>query len=173
MPSITLTPGSSTPSIISLTFDAGAQTGTVGLFDPYRYVVEATPDIFYWANSAGTPQPGQVQALDPLGEPITSALKLGVRLNVIDTIVADFIEAGNNSVINDVSLGTYTWCNSIGIRETPPVDAAPFSSMTATRYGIVWPIFDLLEEGGGTGTGTGTGTDTDTGTDTGTGTGET
>jgi hypothetical protein len=169
MPTITLTPGSSTPSIISLTFDAGAQTGTVGLFDAYRYIVEATPDIFYWANSSGTPQPGQVQALDPLGEPITSALKLGVRVSVIDTILADFIQAGNNYVVNDTSLGTYTWCNPIGIRENPPVDAAPYVSMTATRYGIVWPIVDLLDSGGGSGSGTGTGTGT--GTDTGTGTG--
>jgi hypothetical protein len=165
MPTITLTPGSSTSSIISFTYNAGALNGNIGSFDPYRYVVEATAEVFYWANSAGTPQPGPVQALEPLGAQITSALKLGVRLSVIDTIAADFIEAGYNSVINDISLGTYTWCNSIGIRETPPVDAAPYSSMTATRYGIVWPIFDLLEAGGGTGTGTGTGTDTGGGTD--------
>lgn len=149
MPAITLTPGSSTPSIISLTYNAGALNGNVGSFDPYRYVVEATSDVFYWANSAGTPQPGPVQALEPLGDPITSALKLGVRLSVINTIVADFIQAGYNSVFNDIGLGTYTWCNSIGIEETPPVDAAPYTSMTATRYGIVWPIFDLLDSGGG------------------------
>ncbi len=163
MPTITLTPGSSASSIISLTFNAGAQIGTVGSFDPYRYVVEATPDIFYWANSAGTPQPGQVQALDPLGEPITSALKLGVRISVIAVIDADFIQAGNNYVVNDTSLGTYTWCNSGGIRETPPVDAAPYVSMTATRYGIVWPIVDLLDSGGGTGSGTGSGSGSGTG----------
>ena len=149
MPTITLTPGSSTPSIISLTYNAGALNGNVGSFDPYRYVVEATADVFYWANSAGTPQPGPVQALEPLGDPITSALKLGVRLSVITTIVADFIQAGNNYVFNDTELSTYTWCNSIGIEETPPVDAAPYTSMTATRYGIVWPIVDLLESGGG------------------------
>jgi hypothetical protein len=166
MPSITLTPGSSASSIISLTFDAGALNGNIGSFDAYRYIVEATPDVFYWANSAGTPQPGQVQALDPIGEPITSALKLGVRISVIAVIDADFIQAGNNYVVNDTSLGTYTWCNSTGIRENPQVDAAPYVSMTATRYGIVWPVVDLLEAGG-----TGTGTGTDTGSDTGSGTG--
>ena len=159
MPSITLTPGSSTPSIISLTYNAGALSGAIGAFDPFRYIVEAQPDVFYWANSAGTPQPGPVQALEPLGDPITSALKLGERVNVINTIVADFIQAGNNYVVyNDVFL-TYTWCNSTGIRETPEVDAAPYTSMTATRYGIVWPIVDLLDSGGGTDTGTGTGTE--------------
>ena len=166
MPSITLTPGSSASSIISLTFDAGALNGNIGSFDAYRYIVEAQSGIYYWANSAGTPQPGQVQALDPLGNPITSALKLGVRLSVIGVIVADFIQAGNNYVVNDTVLGTYSWCNSIGIKETPPVDAAPYTSMTATRYGIVWPVVDLLEAGG-----TGTGTGTDTGSDTGSGTG--
>ena len=149
MPAITLTPGSSTPSIIGLTYNAGALSGAIGSFDPYRYVVEATSDVFYWANSAGTPQPGPVQALEPLGDPITSALKLGVRLSVINTIVADFIQAGNNSVFNDIGLGTYTWCNSIGVKETPEVDAAPYTSMTATRYGIVWPVFDLIDTGGG------------------------
>jgi hypothetical protein len=149
MPSITLTPGSSTPSIISLTFNAGALSGTVGAFDPYRYIVEAQSGTYYWANSAGTPQPGQYQALEPLGTPITTALKLGVRVNVVGVITADFIQAGYNYVLNDTSLGTYTWCNSTGIRETPPVDAAPYTSMTATRYGIVWPVIDLLEAGGG------------------------
>lgn len=160
MPSITLTPGSSTPSIISFTYDAGALSGAVGAFDPFRYIVEAQPDVFYWANSAGTPQPGPVQALEPLGDPITSALKLGERVNVINTIVADFIQAGNNYVVYDDVYLTYTWCNSTGIRETPAVDAAPYTSMTATRYGIVWPIVDLLDSGGGTGTGTDTGSGT-------------
>lgn len=162
MPSITLTPGSSTPSIISFTYDAGALSGAVGAFDPFRYIVEAQPDVFYWANSAGTPQPGPVQALEPLGEPITSALKLGERVNVVDVIVADFIQAGNNYVVYDNVYLTYTWCNSTGIRETPAVDAAPYTSMTATRYGIVWPIVDLLSSGGGTGTGTDTGSGTGT-----------
>ena len=60
-----------------------------------------------------------------------------------------FIQAGNNSVFNDIGLGTYTWCNSIGVKETPAVDAAPYTSMTATRYGIVWPVFDLIDTGGG------------------------
>ena len=168
MPSITLTPGSSTPSIISFTYDAGALSGAVGAFDPFRYIVEAQSGTYYWANSAGTPQPGPVQALEPSGTPITSALKSGERVNVVAVITADFIQAGNNYVVYDDVLITYTWCNSTGIRETPPVNAAPYSSLTGTRYGIVWPVVDLLSSGGGTGTGTGTGSGS--GTDTGTGT---
>jgi hypothetical protein len=158
MPAITRTPGSSTPSIISLTYNAGALNGNVGLFDPFRYIVQDQVGTYYWANSAGTPQPGPIEAADPLGNPITSALKSGIRRYVVGLVTADFIQAGNNYVVNDTVNNTYIWCNSSVVIETPPVNAVSYYNETAYRYGIIWTVLTLYTTGGGTGTGTGTGT---------------
>jgi hypothetical protein len=160
MPAITLTPGSSTSNVIRLTYNAGALNGNVGSFDPYIYIVQDQVGTYYWANSVGTPQPGPIEAADPFSYPITSALKSGIRRNVLGLVTADFIQAGNNYVVNDTVNNTYIWCNIAAVIETPPVDAVSYYNETAYRYGIIWTVLTLYTTGGETGTGTGTGTDT-------------
>lgn len=158
MPSITLTPGSSTPSIISLTYDAGALSGAVGFSTgtseypengSYSYLVQTAGGTYYWATSGGVIE--GPEATSPLGSPVTSALNDATRYKVLGLVDPDFIQAGFNYLLYD-GLDNYTWCNSSGIEEDPPV-SAPFvdtGTLTASRIGELWNYVDIISGGGGT-----------------------
>ena len=165
MPAITLTPGSSTPSIISLTYNAGALTGSVNYSagtgeysfdDPYSYIIQTAGGTYYWATSGGVSE--VIEALNPSGYPVTSAEKNTVVYGVRGLVSPDFVQAGYNYLFDD-GYGNYTWCNSIGTQEETPVSANPINTefVTAYRYGELWNYVGIIGGGGGTGTGTGTG----------------
>ena len=136
MPSITLTPGSSASSIISLTFNAGALPGIISFGtgpnafpfdDPYSYIIVTAFGTYYWATSGGVYTDGvglQPEAVDPVGDPITSAKKNEVTYGVRGLVQPDFVQTGFNYILHD-GFGNYTWCNSSGIEEDPPVSANP------------------------------------------------
>ena len=136
----------------------------------YSYLVMGQTSLYYWCNSAGLPESGPIQAtsITSSGGSFVSALRNGIRYLVLGGTVrtVNFIQAGYTYVTHDIDLDTYYWCTSEGVTESPAVSAAPYADLVGTRYGIAWPVVDLLVTGGGTGTGTGTGTDTGTGTGT-------
>jgi hypothetical protein len=181
MPAITLTPGSSTSNVIRLTYNAGALTGSVNYSagpptypenGSYSYLLRGQTSLYYWSSAGGSPESGPVQATSLIisGATILSALKDSTRYSVLGGTVrtADFIQAGYTYVLNNTDTGTYYWCTSGGITESPPVNAAPYAAPAGTRYGIAWPVVDIIvtgSGGGGTGTGTGTGSGTGTGYD--------
>jgi hypothetical protein len=156
MPTITLTPGSSTPSIISLTYDAGASLGNIAFSaggnydDPFSYVIQTAGGTYYWATLGGD-YSGSVEAIDPVGSPPTSAKKDGVIYDVRGLVLADFIQAGFNYVISDGS-GGHNWCNSSGTEESPAVSASPIDTFSSTAYrvGEIFNYVDIIGGGGGT-----------------------
>ena len=157
MPSITLTPGSSTPSIISLTYDAGALSGAVGYNSgivvypengSYSYLVQTAGGTYYWATSAGVIE--GPEATDTLGSPVTSALNDATRYTVLGLVDPEFIQLGYEYLLYD-GFGSYTWCNSSGIEEDPAVSATSVDTgtLTASRVGELWNYVDIISGGGG------------------------
>ena len=157
MPSITLTPGSSTPSIISLTYDAGALSGAVGYNSvivvypenvSYSYLVQTAGGTYYWATSAGVIE--GPEATSPLGSPVTSALNDATRYTVLGLVDPEFIQLGYEYLLYD-GFGSYTWCNSSGIEEDPAVSATSVDTgtLTASRVGELWNYVDIISGGGG------------------------
>jgi len=149
MPSITLTPGSSASSIISLTFNAGASLGNISFNagpivfpfdDPYSYIIQTAGGTYYWATSGGISE--NIEALNPGGDPITSADKDMVTYSVRGLVLADFIQAGFNYLL-DKGSGNYNWSNSSGIEEDPPVSATSVDELTNTA-GRVGEIFNYV-----------------------------
>jgi hypothetical protein len=140
----------------------GWQGNDNGRNGDYSYLVMGQTSLYYWCSSGGSPEPGPVQATSIIssGGSFVSALRNGIRYSVLGGTVrtADFIQAGYTYVLNDIDLDAYFWCTSTGVTESPPVSAAPYAYPAATRYGIAWPVVDVIVTGGGTGTGTGTGT---------------
>jgi hypothetical protein len=146
MPSITLTPGSSASSIISLTFNAGALPGIISFGtgpisfpfdDPFSYIIVTAFGTYYWATSGGVyidEFSSFTEAVDPVGDPITSAKKNDVTYGVRGLVQPDFVQAGFNYLLHD-GFGNYTWCNSSGTEEGTPVSANPVDTETgvATR----------------------------------------
>ena len=158
MPSITLTPGSSTPSIISLTYDAGALSGAVGYNSgivvypnngSYSYVVLTAGGTYYWATSAGVIE--GPEATSPLGSPITSALNDATRYTVLGLVDPEFIQLGYGYLLYNSGGDSYTWCNSSGIEEGTPVSASSVNTgnLTAYRNGELWNYVDIIAGGGG------------------------
>ena len=153
MPSITLTPGSSASSIISLTFNAGALPGIISFNagpiefpfdDPYSYVIQTAGGTYYWATSGGDFQgiTGPIEAVNPVGDPPTSADKDTVTYGVRGLVQPDFVQAGFNYLL-DKGSGNYNWCNSSGIEEDPPVSATSVDELTNTA-GRVGEIFNYV-----------------------------
>jgi hypothetical protein len=149
MPSITLTPGSSASSIISLTFNAGALAGNISFNagpivfpfdDPNSYLIQTATGTYYWATSGGVSE--AIEALNPVGDPITSADKDMVTYSVRGLVQPDFVQAGFNYLLNKGS-GNYTWCNSSGTEEDPPVSATSVDELTNTA-GRVGEIFNYV-----------------------------
>jgi hypothetical protein len=135
MPTITLTPGSSASSIISLTFNAGASLGNISFNagpivltfdDPFSYIIVTAFGTYYWATSGGVYTDGlsSTEATNTVGDPITSADKDTVTYGVRGLVQPDFVQTGFNYLLHD-GFGFYTWCNSSGIEEDPPVPANP------------------------------------------------
>jgi hypothetical protein len=158
MPSITLTPGSSTPSIISLTYDAGALSGAIGYNSGIvvypengsnSYLVQTAGGTYYWATSAGVIE--GPEATDTLGSPVTSAEKGHTRYAVLGLVDPEFIQLGYEYLLDD-GFGGYTWCNSSGIEEGTPVSATSVDTgnLTASRDGELWNYVDIIAGGGGT-----------------------
>ena len=159
MPLITLTPGSSTPSIISLTYDAGALSGAIGYNSgivvypengSYSYVVLTASGTYYWATSAGVIE--GPEATSPLGSPITSAEKEHTRYTVLGLVDPEFIQLGYGYLLYNSGGDSYTWCNSSGIEEGTPVSASSVNTgnLTAYRDGKLWNYVDIIAGGGGT-----------------------
>ena len=159
MPSITLTPGSSTPSIISLTYDAGALSGAVGYNSGIvvypengsnSYIVLTASGTYYWATSAGVIE--GPEATSPLGSPITSALNDATRYTVLGLVDPEFIQLGYEYLLYNSGGDSYTWCNSSGIEEGTPVSASSVNTgnLTAYRNGLLWNYVDIISGGGGT-----------------------
>jgi len=149
MPSITLTPGSSASSIISLTFNAGASLGNISFGtgpisfpfdDPFSYVIQTATGTYYWATSGGISE--NIEAVDPVGDPITSAKKNEVTYGVRGLVQPDFVQAGFNYLL-DKGSGNYNWCNSSGTEEDPPVSATSVDELTNTA-GRVGEIFTYV-----------------------------
>ena len=162
MPSITLTPGSSTPSIISLTYNAGASLGNISFGtgpnafpfdDPNSYLILTAGGTYYWATSGGVSE--AIEALNPSGSPVTSAEKDLVVYGVRGLVNPEFIQLGYGYLLYDSGLDTYTWCNSGGIEEATPVSATSINTinLTAYRYGELWHYIDIMSGGGGCGGG--------------------
>jgi len=154
MPTITLTPGSSASSIISLTFNAGASLGTIGFSagggggggtnyppDSQGYVIQTAGGTYYWATLGGD-YSGNTEATEPVGSPPTSAKKDGTLYDVRGLVLADFIQAGFNYLL-DKGSGNYNWSNSSGIEEDPPVSATSVDELTNTA-GRVGEIFNYV-----------------------------
>ena len=159
MPSITLTPGSSTPSIISLTYDAGALSGAVGYNSgivvypnngSYSYVVLTAGGTYYWATSAGVIE--GPEATSPLGSPITSALNDATRYTVLGLVDPEFIQLGSEYLLYNSGGDSYTWCDVNGTEEGTPVSATSVNTgnLTAYRNGLLWNYVDIISGGGGT-----------------------
>ena len=159
MPSITLTPGSYTPSIISLTYDAGALSGAVGYNSgivvypengSYSYLVQTAGGTYYWATSAGVIE--GPEATDTLGSPITSAEKTHTRYAVLGLVDPEFIQLGYEYLLYD-GFGSYTWCDVNGTEEGTPVSATSVDTgnLTASRDGELWNYVDIISGGGGSG----------------------
>ena len=165
MPSITLTPGSSASSIISLTFNAGASLGNIGFStgggggggggnydDPYSYVIQTAFGTYYWATSGGVYVESftSIEATNPVGSPPTSADKNMITYDVRGLVQPDFIQAGFNYLLHD-GFGFYTWCNSSGIEEGTPVLAGDVDTinLTASRVGEYFYYVDIIGGGGG------------------------
>lgn len=159
MPSITLTPGSSQSSIISLTFNAGSSLGNIGFGtggggggtnydDPYSYLILTAGGTYYWATSGGVSE--SLEAINPQGSPPTSAEKETVVYDVRGVVDPDFIQAGFNYLLYD-GFDNYTWCNSSGIEEDPAVSATSVDTgtLTASRVGEIWNYVDIISGGGG------------------------
>jgi hypothetical protein len=158
MPSITLTPGSSASSIISLTFNAGASLGNIGFGtgggggnydDPYSYLVLTAGGTYYWATVGGVSE--LVEALNVQGDPPTQAEKMDFEVwDVRGVVLPDFAQAGNNYILSD-GFGGYTWCDSGGTEEGTPVDAYPVDTFsgTATREGEIYFYAGIIGGGGG------------------------
>jgi hypothetical protein len=162
MPSITLTPGSSTSNVIRLTYNAGALNGILAYSSgivvypnngSYSYLIQTAGGTYYWATSAGVTE--GPEALLPLGTPVTSAEKDTVRYNVLGLVNPEFIQLGYGYLLYDSGLDTYTWCNSGGIEEATPVSATSINTinLTAYRYGELWHYIDIMSGGGGCGGG--------------------
>ena len=158
MPSITLTPGSSTPSIISLTYDAGALSGAVGYNSgivvypengSYSYLVQTAGGTYYWATSAGVIE--GPEATSPLGSPVTSALNDATRYTVLGLVDPEFIQLGYEYLLYNSGADSYTWCNSSGTEEGTPVSATSVDTgnLTASRDGELWNYVDIIAGGGG------------------------
>ena len=159
MPSITLTPGSSTPSIISLTYNAGALTGILAYSSgivvypnngSYSYLIQTAGGTYYWATSAGVAE--GPEATSPLGSPVTSALNDATRYNVLGLVDPEFIQLGYGYLLYNSGGDSYTWCNSSGIEEGTPVSASSVNTgnLTAYRNGLLWNYVDIISGGGGT-----------------------
>jgi len=160
MPSITLTPGSSTPSIISLTYNAGALTGILAYSSgivvypnngSYSYLIQTAGGTYYWATSAGVAE--GPEATNPLGSPVTSAEKSHTRYNVLGLVDPEFIQLGYEYLLFD-GFSSYTWCDSLGTEETTPVSATSVDTINLTAYrdGELWNYVDIISGGGGSGT---------------------
>jgi hypothetical protein len=152
MPSITLTPGSSASSIISLTFNAGASLGNISFNagpiefpfdDPYSYLILTVGGTYYWATSGGVSE--DIEALNPSGSPVTSAEKDLVVYSVRGLVQPAFIQAGFNYLLPD-GFGNYTWCNSSGTEEDPAVSATSVDELTntASREGEIWSYVYII-----------------------------
>ena len=159
MPSITLTPGSSTPSIIGLTYNAGALSGAIGYNSgivvypnngSYSYVVLTAGGTYYWATSAGVIE--GPEATSPLGSPITSALNDATRYTVLGLVDPEFIQLGYEYLLYNSGGDSYTWCDVNGTEEGTPVSATSVNTgnLTAYRNGLLWNYVDIISGGGGT-----------------------
>lgn len=158
MPTITLTPGSSTPSIISLTYNAGVLNGILAYSSgivvypdngSYSYVIQTAGGTYYWASSAGVAE--GPEATSPLGSPITSALNDATRYNVLGLVDPEFIQLGYEYLLFNSGGGTYTWCDVNGTEEGTPVSATSVDTINLTAYrdGELWNYVDIISGGGG------------------------
>jgi hypothetical protein len=64
------------------------------------------------------------------------------RYDVRGIVTVDFVQAGFNYAYYDIDLDSWYWCDSNGVNEISPVQAASYDEInyTAQRYGILWTV---------------------------------